>query len=67
MSGTRTELEVLGGGVHELQGNELETTLLEPADDGADESALDAVRLHAHTQRQGQRELEDVVRDQDRP
>lgn len=40
-----TLLEVLGGGVDELEGDELEATLLEAADDVADESALDTVRL----------------------
>lgn len=41
----RTLLEVLGGSVNKLQGDELEAALLEPADDGADETALDAVGL----------------------
>ena len=41
----RTLLEVLGGGVNELERDELETALLETADDVADEAALDAVRL----------------------
>ena len=40
-----TLLEVLGGGVDELEGNELEATLLEAADDVADESTLDTVGL----------------------
>jgi hypothetical protein len=40
-----TLLEVLGGGVDELQGNELEAALLEAADDVTDETALDAVGL----------------------
>ena len=41
----RTLLEVLGGGVNELERNELEAALLEAGDDGADEAALDAVGL----------------------
>ena len=40
-----TLLEVLGGGVNELERDELEAALLEAADDVADEAALDAVRL----------------------
>ena len=40
-----TLLEVLRGSVDELEGNELEATLLEAADDVADESALDTVGL----------------------
>lgn len=40
-----TLLEVLGGSVDELEGNELEATLLEAADDVADKTALDAVGL----------------------
>jgi hypothetical protein len=43
-----TLLEVLGGGVDEFQSDELETTLLEAADDVADETALDAVRLYRY-------------------
>ena len=41
----RTLLEVLGGSMHELQSNELEAALIEPADDVAAESALDTVGL----------------------
>jgi hypothetical protein len=40
-----TLLEVLGSSVDELQSNELESTLLETADDIADESPLDTVGL----------------------
>ena len=40
-----TLLEVLGGSVDELEGNKLEATLLEAADDVADESTLDTVGL----------------------
>jgi hypothetical protein len=40
-----TLLEVLGGGVDELQGDQLEAAFLEAADDFADETALDAVGL----------------------
>jgi len=40
-----TLLEVLGGGVDELQSDELEATSLKAADNLADETALDAVRL----------------------
>jgi len=36
---------VLGSGVNELEGNELEAALLEPGDDLADEAALNAVGL----------------------
>jgi len=36
---------VIAGGVNELQGDELETTALETADDVANESPLDTVRL----------------------
>ena len=43
----RTLLEVLGGSVDELEGNELEATLLKPLDDLANESTLDTVRLEA--------------------
>lgn len=46
----RTLLEVLGGSVDELQGNELEAALLEPADDVADKTALDAVGLQHKAQ-----------------
>ena len=35
--------------MNELKGGQLESTLLEPADDLADESTLDAVRLDEHT------------------
>jgi len=38
-------LEVLGRSVNELEGNELEATLLETADDVSDETAVDAVGL----------------------
>ena len=41
----RTLLEVLGGGVNELERDELEAALLEAADDVADEATLDAVGL----------------------
>ena len=47
-----TLLEVLGRSVNELEGDELEATLLETADDVSDETAMDAVwLLHgtAHT------------------
>lgn len=40
-----TLLEVLGGGVDELQGNKLEAALLKAGNDVADEAALDAVGL----------------------
>jgi hypothetical protein len=40
-----TLLEVLGRSVNELEGDELEATLLETADDVSDETALDAVGL----------------------
>jgi hypothetical protein len=40
-----TLLEVLGGGVDELQGNQLETAFLEAVNDVSDKSALDAVGL----------------------
>jgi len=38
-------LDMLPGSLHELHGDELETSLFESLDDVADESALDAVRL----------------------
>lgn len=41
-----TLLEVLFGGMNELQGSELEAALFESADDVADESTLDTVGLH---------------------
>ena len=40
-----TLLEVVGRRVDELEGNELEPTLLEAADDVANESTLDTVGL----------------------
>ena len=40
-----TLLKVLGGGVDELHGDQLESTLLKPGDDVADESALNTVGL----------------------
>jgi len=40
-----TLLKVLGGGVNELEGDELEATLLETADDVSDETTVDAVGL----------------------
>ena len=40
-----TLLEVLGCSVNELEGDELETTLLETADDVSDKTAVDAVGL----------------------
>ena len=40
-----TLLEVLGRSVNELEGDELEATLLETADDVSDETAVDAVGL----------------------
>lgn len=40
-----TLLEVLGRSVNELEGDELEATLLETADDVSDESAMDSVGL----------------------
>ena len=66
MSRALTLLKVLGGGVDELHGDELEATLLKPADDVADESALDTVGLTI-TIRDGQRELEDVSHNLDVP
>ena len=45
LSGRHTFLEVLLGGVDELEGDQLETALLEAGDDLADEVALNAVRL----------------------
>ena len=42
----RTLLEVLRGSVDKLHSNELEATLLEAADDVANDAALDTVRLH---------------------
>lgn len=47
-----TLLEVLGRSVNELEGDELEATLLETADDVSDETAMDTVGLlhgTAHT------------------
>ena len=41
----RTLLQVLGRGVNEFEGDELEATLLETADDVSHESAMDAVGL----------------------
>lgn len=41
----RTFLKVLGCGVDELQGDELEATALETSDDVANESPLNAVWL----------------------
>jgi len=38
-------LKVLRGSMNELEGDELEATLLESADDSADKGALDTVRL----------------------
>ena len=38
-------LQQLGGGLHELHGDELESLILEPLDDLADNAAVDAVRL----------------------
>jgi hypothetical protein len=43
-----TLLEVLGGGVDELEGDKFEAALLEAADDVSDETALDAVGLNKH-------------------
>lgn len=40
-----TLLKVLGGSVDELEGDELEATLLEASDDVANESTLDTVGL----------------------
>ena len=37
---------VFFGRLHELHGNEFESTLLEPFDDVPDEPALNSVRLH---------------------
>ena len=42
---TGTFFQVLRCSMHQLQGNQLETTLLEARDDGANERALDAIRL----------------------
>ena len=66
MSRALTLLKVLGGGVDELHGDELEAALLKPADDVADESALDTVGL-AITIREGQKEPEDMLHDLDIP
>ena len=55
MGKARTLLEVLGGGMHELHRDELETTLLEPLDDDANESALDTVGLYARADAQSVR------------
>ena len=41
----RTRLEVVWGGVNELQGDKLEATALETTDDIANESPLDTVGL----------------------
>ena len=38
---------MLGGGVDELEGDELEAALLEAGDDVADDAALDAIGLNA--------------------
>jgi len=38
-------LEMLLGGAHELDGDELEATVLEARDDGADQTTLNAIRL----------------------
>ena len=40
-----TLLEVLGGGVNKLQGNQLEAAFLEAVNDVSDKSALDAIGL----------------------
>jgi hypothetical protein len=40
-----TLLEVLGGGVDKLQGNQLEAAFLEAVNDVSDKSALDAIGL----------------------
>lgn len=40
-----TLLEVLRSGMDELHGGELEATLLEAGDDGANETALDGIGL----------------------
>lgn len=40
-----TLLKVLGGGVNELQSNKLEATLLETANDVADDATLDTIGL----------------------
>lgn len=42
----RTLLEVLGSGLNELEGNELEAALFEALDDLSDKSTLDTVGLH---------------------
>ena len=39
-------LEMLFGSLHELHGNEFESTLFKSLDDVTDESALNSVRLH---------------------
>jgi hypothetical protein len=41
----RTLLEMFAGGMNKLQGNELEATALETADDVANESPLNTVGL----------------------
>ena len=41
----RTLLEVFFGSMDQLQGSELESTLLEASDDFSNESTLDTVRL----------------------
>ena len=45
---------MLGGSVDELEGNELEATLLETANDVANESTLDAVGLVTRGEQDGQ-------------
>jgi hypothetical protein len=45
VEGILTLLEVLGGRMDELESDEFEAALLEAADNVADETALDAIRL----------------------
>lgn len=47
-------LEVLLGGRHELDGDELEAAVLEARDDGADEATLDTVSTPSPPQLQSQ-------------
>jgi hypothetical protein len=59
MTGCRLELtflEMLGGGMDHLEGDEFKATLLESGDDLSDKRALDSVGLGGSERKQGKPE-----------
>ena len=56
-----TLFEVFGGGMDQLQCDQLETTLFEARDDVANEGTLDAIRLNRHVDKKSDLDEVDLV------